>query len=285
MTLDKTVIELTPDESGTAKPLTPEEVMRYSRQLLLPDVGSSGQRKLKEAKVLTVGAGGLGSPCSFYLAAAGIGTLGIIDDDLVDLSNLQRQILHGEADVGKAKADSASKTLKALNSDIEVIPLKYRLTTDNVMEAIGNYDLVIDGSDNFPTKYLLNDACYFAEKPLVSGSVLMSSGQLTFIDSKEGPCYRCLYSEPPPADQALSCADVGVLGVVPGLIGVLQATEAIKHFVGSIGDPLIGKLLVYHADNYSLDILNVRKRPDCDLCGEKPLIKGLLENYEWSCTL
>ena len=263
--------------------LSNEEVYRYSRHLIIPDVGLAGQQKLKAASVLIVGAGGLGSPLALYLAAAGIGKLGIVDFDSVDFTNLQRQILHSTPDVGRSKLDSARDRLEALNPGVEVQRYETRLTSDNAMEIAGDYDIVIDGTDNFPTRYLVNDACVLLGKPNVYGSIFRFDGQASVFDAKRGPCYRCLYPEPPPPGAVPSCAEGGVLGVLPGIIGVIQATEAIKLIVG-IGEPLIGRLLIYDALAMSFTDLKLKKDPKCPICGENPTVTDLID-YEHFCGL
>jgi len=262
---------------------TPEQLIRYSRHFLLPEVGEEGQAKLLGAKVLMVGAGGLGSPSAYYLAAAGVGTLGIIDNDVVDVSNLQRQILHANDRVGMPKVESAKKTLEALNPDVKVIPYQAKLTSDNIMEILKDYDLVVDGCDNFPTRYLVNDACVLSGKPNVHGSIFQFEGQATVFYPGEGPCYRCLYPEPPPAEMAPSCAEAGVLGVLPGLIGVIEALEAIKLILGK-GDTLIGRLLCFNTLTMEINTLKLRRDPNCPLCGDKPTIRELID-YEEFCSL
>jgi len=262
---------------------TPEQLVRYSRHFLLPEVGEEGQAKLLQAKVLLVGAGGLGSPAAYYLAAAGVGTLGIIDNDVVDLSNLQRQILHTNDRIGKPKVESAKQTLQALNPDVHVIPYQEKLTSANIMEVIKDYELVIDGCDNFPTRYLVNDACILAKKPNVHGSIFQFEGQATVFYPGEGPCYRCLYPEPPPADMAPSCQEAGVLGVLPGLIGVIEALEAIKLILGK-GDSLIGRLLCFNTLTMEINMLRLRRDPNCPMCGERPTIHELID-YEEFCSL
>jgi molybdopterin/thiamine biosynthesis adenylyltransferase/rhodanese-related sulfurtransferase len=262
---------------------TPEQLIRYSRHFLLPEVGEAGQAKLLQSKVLLVGAGGLGCPAAFYLAAAGVGTLGIIDNDVVDISNLQRQILHTNDRVGKPKVESAKQTLQALNPDVEVIPYQEKLTSSNIMDIIGNYDFVIDGCDNFPTRYLVNDACILANKPNVHGSIFQFEGQATVFYPKKGPCYRCLYPEPPPADMAPSCQEAGVLGVLPGLIGVIEALEGIKLILGK-GDPLIGRLLFFNTLTMEINTLRLRRDPNCPMCGDHPRIHELID-YEEFCSL
>jgi adenylyltransferase/sulfurtransferase len=260
---------------------TEEQIKRYSRHIILPEVGGLGQTKLLEASVLLVGAGGLGSPAAFYLAAAGVGTLGIIDADVVDLSNLQRQILHTSADVGRPKTESATETLQALNPDVRLIPYRELLTSENIMTLIQDYDVVVDGCDNFPTRYLVNDACVMAKIPNVHGSVFRFEGQATVFKPHEGPCYRCLYPEPPPPGMVPSCQEGGVLGVLPGLIGTIQAIETIKLILG-IGKPLVGRLLLYDALKLRFREVQLRRDPACPLCGEHPTIHGLID-YEQFC--
>jgi len=262
---------------------TPEQMTRYSRHFLLPEVGEEGQAKLLDAKVLMVGAGGLGSPSAFYLAAAGVGTMGIIDPDVVDLSNLQRQILHTNDRIGQPKTDSAKQTLQALNPDVRVITYQEKLTSENVMEIIKDYDIIVDGCDNFPTRYLVNDACVMANKPNVHGSIFQFDGQASVFYPGKGPCYRCLYPEPPPPGMAPSCAEAGVLGVLPGLIGTIQALETIKLILGK-GDALVGKLLCFNTLSMEITTLNLKKDPNCPMCGEKPSIHKLID-YEEFCNL
>ena len=262
---------------------TPEQATRYSRHFLLPEVGEQGQAKLLQAKVLMVGAGGLGSPSAYYLAAAGVGTLGIIDNDVVDLSNLQRQILHSNDRIGMAKTESAKQTIQALNPDVRVIPYQEKLTSQNIMGIIKDYDIIVDGCDNFPTRYLVNDACFMAKKPNVHGSIFQFEGQASVFYPGKGPCYRCLYPEPPPPDMAPSCQEAGVLGVLPGLIGVIQALETIKLILGK-GDTLVGKLLCFNTLTMEINTLNLKRDPTCPLCGEKPTIKSLID-YEEFCGL
>ena len=262
---------------------TPEQLVRYSRHFLLPEVGEEGQAKLLQAKVLMVGAGGLGSPSAYYLAAAGVGTLGIIDNDVVDISNLQRQILHANDRVGMAKVESAKKTLEALNPDVKVVPYQAKLTSENIMEILKDYDLVVDGCDNFPTRYLVNDACVLTGKPNVHGSIFQFEGQASVFYPGKGPCYRCLYPEPPPAEMAPSCAEAGVLGVLPGLIGVIEALEAIKLILGK-GDSLIGRLLCFNTLTMEINTLKLRRDPNCPMCGDHPTIKALID-YEEFCSL
>jgi len=247
--------------------LNADQAKRYSRHLLVPEVGEQGQIKLLDSRILLIGAGGLGSPAGYYLAAAGIGTIGIIDADIVDESNLQRQILHNAKSVGKYKAESARDTIQALNADVKVIPYVERLDQANVKRIIANYDVIIDGTDNFPTRYLLNDAAIMLNKPVIHGSVFRFEGQLTIFKPYDGPCYRCLYPEPPPAALAPSCAEAGVLGVLPGIVGLLQATEAIKLILG-IGEPLVGRLLTYDALASEFNELRLFRDPQCAACGE-----------------
>ena len=247
--------------------MTEAQSKRYSRHLLVPEVGEAGQFKLLDSKVLLIGAGGLGSPAAYYLAAAGVGTIGIIDADVVEESNLQRQILHNTKRVGQYKAESAKETIEALNPDVKVITYIERLDETNVARIIADYDVILDGTDNFPTRYLLNDAALIANKPVVHGSVFRFEGQLTVFKPYDGPCYRCLYPEPPPAALAPSCAEAGVLGVLPGIIGMLQATETIKLLLG-IGDPLVGRLMTYDALAGEFNELRLFRDPNCPACGE-----------------
>jgi len=262
---------------------TPEQLNRYSRHFLLPEVGEEGQAKLLGARVLMVGAGGLGSPSAYYLAAAGIGTMGIIDHDVVDLSNLQRQILHNNDRLGQPKVESAKQTLQALNPDVRVLTYQEKLTSANIMDIIKDYDIIVDGCDNFATRYLVNDACVIAKKPNVHGSIFQFEGQASVFDPNRGPCYRCLYPEPPPPGMAPSCAEAGVLGVLPGLIGCVQALETIKMILGK-GETLVGKLLHFNTLTMEITTLNLRKDPDCPVCGEKPTIHELID-YEEFCSL
>jgi molybdopterin/thiamine biosynthesis adenylyltransferase/rhodanese-related sulfurtransferase len=262
---------------------TQEQTTRYSRHFLLPEVGEIGQAKLLKAKVLMVGAGGLGSPSAYYLAAAGVGTIGIIDNDVVDLSNLQRQILHSNNRVGMPKVESAKLTLEGLNPDVKVITYQEKLTSQNIMEIIKDYDIIVDGCDNFPTRYLVNDACVLTGKPNVHGSIFQFEGQASVFYPGKGPCYRCLYPEPPPADMAPSCAEAGVLGVLPGLIGTIQALETIKLILGK-GESLVGKLLCFNTLTNEINTLNLQRDPACPMCGEKPTIHELID-YEEFCSL
>jgi adenylyltransferase/sulfurtransferase len=261
---------------------TEEQIKRYSRHILLPDVGGKGQEKLFNARVLVIGTGGLGSPACLYLAAAGVGTLGIVDYDVVDLSNLQRQILHGTDDVGRPKTESAKETLEKLNPDVKVIPYQVRLTKDNIKDILRNYDIVLDGTDNFATRYLINDACFFEKKILISASMFRYEGQLTtFMQTPESPCYRCIYPEPPPPGAVPSCQEAGIIGVLAGTMGTLQATEAIKIILG-IGRSLVGRLLLYNALQSTLEEVKVKKFVDCPLCGKNPTITDFID-YEEFC--
>jgi len=262
-------------------PLSHEELLRYSRHLTLPDVGLEGQAKLQGARVALIGAGGLGSPAALYLAAAGVGTLGLVDFDLVDRSNLQRQILHGTAAIGTPKIDSARARLRDVNPHVQVETFGARLTSGNALEILREFDIVVDGSDNFPTRYLVNDACVLLGKPDVYGSVFRFDGQASVFYAKEGPCYRCLYAEPPPPDLVPSCADGGVLGVLPGIIGSLQALEAIKLIVG-FGESLIGRLVLFDGRRMQFRELALQKDPDCPVCGEHPSVTELID-YEAFC--
>ncbi|MGA8116342.1 MAG: adenylyltransferase/sulfurtransferase MoeZ [Actinocatenispora sp.] len=265
-----------------AADLSVDEVRRYSRHLIIPDVAMAGQKRLKNAKVLCVGAGGLGSPALMYLAAAGVGTLGVIDFDTVDESNLQRQIIHGQSDIGKSKAESARQTVAEINPLVTVNVHDTQLTIDNVMEIFADYDLIVDGTDNFATRYMVNDAAVLLGKPYVWGSIYRFDGQASVFWAEHGPCYRCLYPEPPPPGMVPSCAEGGVLGVLCASIGSVQVNEAIKLLTG-IGDPLVGRLLVYDALEMSYRNIKVRKDPNCPLCGENPTQTALLEDYEDFC--
>ncbi len=260
-----------------------EQITRYARHFTLPDVGEQGQAKLMDAKVLCVGAGGLGSPVAYYLTAAGVGTIGIIDHDTVDMSNLQRQILHTNDRVGMPKVESAKMTLSALNPDVNIIPINERLSSENVMQIIEDYDIVINGCDNFPTRYLINDACVMAKKTLVDGSIFQFEGQATVFSPDEGPCYRCLFPEPPPPGMAPSCAEAGVLGVLPGLVGCVQALEAMKVILGA-GTPLIGRMMHFDTLSTEIRVLKLRKDPNCLVCSENPKITELID-YEEFCGL
>ena len=261
--------------------LTTDDLSRYSRHLILPEVGTEGQRRLKAARVLSVGCGGLGSPLAFYLAAAGVGTLGLVDFDIVDASNLQRQIIHSTRDVGRKKLDSAAEKLTALNPALNVVKHETMLTSANALEILAAYDIVADGTDNFPTRYLVNDACVLLGKPNVYGSIFRFEGQASVFATREGPCYRCLYPEPPPPGLAPSCAEGGVLGILPGLVGIIQATEAIKLILGK-GEPLVGRLLLVDSLAMRFRELKLRKNPDCPVCGAHPTVTRLID-YQQFC--
>ncbi|MFH1684514.1 MAG: molybdopterin-synthase adenylyltransferase MoeB [Candidatus Margulisiibacteriota bacterium] len=263
--------------------LTEEQIERYSRQILLPKVGGKGQQKLLAAKVLVIGAGGLGSPVAAYLAGAGVGTLGIVDSDKVELNNLHRQILYSAKEVGQEKAIAAKDRLESVNPDIKVVPHVVRLTSKNILDVIKDYDIVVDGSDNFPTRYLVNDACVLANKPLVHGAFFRYEGQAMVIKPGEGPCYRCMFPEPPPPGAVPSCQEAGVLGALAGVIGLIQATETLKLILG-IGEPLVGKLIVFNSLEMGFRKVRVPKDKDCPICGEKPTIKELID-YEIFCGL
>jgi adenylyltransferase/sulfurtransferase len=276
-------------EGGKAGPsvelpsLSGDEIKRYSRHLIMPEVGMDGQRKLKAGSVLCIGAGGLGSPVAMYLAAAGIGRIGIVDFDVVDFSNLQRQLLHGTPDVGRSKLHSAKDRLQALNPNVEIETYETALSSQNALKLFEPYDVIVDGTDNFPTRYLVNDACVLAGKPNAYGSIFRFEGQASVFATKYGPCYRCLYPEPPPPGLVPSCAEGGVLGVLPGIIGTIQATEAIKLILG-VGDPLVGRFLIYDALKMRFRELKLRKDPDCPVCGTHPTVKALID-YEQFCGL
>ena len=261
--------------------LSQDEIKRYSRHLIMPEVGMDGQRKLKASSVLCIGAGGLGSPAAMYLAAAGVGRIGIVDFDVVDFSNLQRQLLHGTPDVGRSKLASAKDRLNALNPHVQIDTYETALTSQNAMELFAPYDVILDGTDNFPTRYLVNDACVLSGKPNAYGSIFRFEGQASVFGTKDGPCYRCLYPEPPPPGLVPSCAEGGVLGVLPGIIGVIQATESIKVILG-IGEPLIGRFLIYDALKMKFRELKLRKDPDCPVCGTHPTVTKLID-YEQFC--
>jgi molybdopterin/thiamine biosynthesis adenylyltransferase/rhodanese-related sulfurtransferase/molybdopterin converting factor small subunit len=269
------------DVSASLPELTNEEIKRYSRHLIMPEVGIDAQRKLKAAKVLCIGAGGLGSPAAMYLAAAGVGTLGIVDFDTVDFSNLQRQILHGTPDVGRSKLASAKDRLNALNPNVKIETYETALSSQNALELFAPYDVILDGTDNFPTRYLVNDACVLLGKPNAYGSIFRFEGQASVFGAKDGPCYRCLYPEPPPPGLVPSCAEGGVLGVLPGIVGVIQATEAIKLIIG-VGEPLIGRFLIFDALRMKFRELKLRKDPDCPVCGTHPTVTKLID-YEQFC--
>jgi len=269
------------DLQTAATALSNEEILRYSRHLIMPEVGMEGQQKLKAAKVLCIGTGGLGSPLALYLTAAGVGTLGLVDFDVVDYTNLQRQIIHSTPDVGRPKLDSAEEKLRALNPYVDIRKFETRLTSANALEIFRDFDVIVDGTDNFPTRYLVNDACVLTGKPNVYGSIFRFEGQASVFATKEGPCYRCLYPEPPPPGLVPSCAEGGVLGILPGLVGVIQATEAIK-LILEAGEPLIGRLLLVDALAMNFRTLKLRKNPECPACGTHPTIKKLID-YEQFC--
>ena len=271
----------TATEPTSLPELTTDDLSRYSRHLILPEVGMEGQRKLKAARVLCVGTGGLGSPLALYLAAAGIGTLGLVDFDVVDASNLQRQIIHSTKDIGRKKLDSAAEKLSALNPALNIVKHDTMLSSANAMDILKDYDIVADGTDNFPTRYLVNDACVLLNKPNAYGSIFRFEGQASVFATKDGPCYRCLYPEPPPPGLVPSCAEGGVLGILPGLVGVIQATEVIKLILGK-GNPLIGRLLLVDALGMRFRELKLRKNPECPVCGENPTVKELID-YEHFC--
>jgi sulfur-carrier protein adenylyltransferase/sulfurtransferase len=264
-----------------AADLSVDEVKRYSRHLIIPEVGMTGQKRLKNAKVLCVGAGGLGSPALLYLAAAGVGTLGVVDFDVVDESNLQRQIIHGQSDIGRPKAESARDSISEINPYVNVVVHEEQLSVDNVMEIFAGYDLIVDGTDNFATRYLVNDACVLLGKPYVWGSIFRFDGQASVFWAEHGPCYRCLYPEPPPPGMVPSCAEGGVLGVLCGSIGSIQVTEAIKVITG-IGEPLVGRLMIYDALEMSYRTVRVRRDPECAICGKNPTITALID-YDAFC--
>ena len=261
---------------ATATDLNAEEIKRYSRHLIMPEVGIDGQRKLKAGSVLCIGAGGLGSPAAMYLAAAGVGRIGIVDFDVVDFSNLQRQLLHSTRDVGRSKLASAKDRLLGMNPHIEIDTYETTVSSDNALDLFRNYDVILDGTDNFPTRYLVNDACVLTGKPNAYGSIFRFEGQASVFATKDGPCYRCLYPEPPPPGLVPSCAEGGVLGVLPGVIGVIQATEAVKLILG-IGEPLIGRFLIYDALKMRFRELKLRKDPECPVCGTNPTVTKLID--------
>lgn len=263
--------------------LSNEQMTRYARHISMPEVGEAGQIKLLNAKILLIGAGGLGSPAGLYLAAAGLGTIGVIDSDVVDMSNLQRQILHNESEVGKPKVESARRTMNGINSDVKVVCHNERLDRNNALKIFKEYDIILNGCDNFSTRYLTNDACVLLKKPMVDGSIFRFEGQVTVFDpSKDGPCYRCMYPFPPPPEMAPSCQEAGVFGVLPGIIGVIQAIETIKIILG-IGESLVGRLVLYDALKQEFKTLKTRRDKNCPVCGDKPTIKELID-YEWFCT-
>jgi sulfur-carrier protein adenylyltransferase/sulfurtransferase len=268
-------------KAAAAPDLSPEEIKRYSRHLIMPEVGMDGQRRLKAGSVLCIGAGGLGSPAAMYLAAAGIGRIGIVDFDVVDFSNLQRQLLHGTPDVGRSKLASAKDRLEALNPHVQIDTYETLLSSENALDLFADYDVILDGTDNFPTRYLVNDACVLAGKPNAYGSIFRFEGQASVFATKEGPCYRCLYPEPPPPGLVPSCAEGGVLGVLPGIIGVIQATETVKLILG-IGEPLIGRFMIYDALKMRFRELKLKKDSECPVCGTNPTVTKLID-YEQFC--
>jgi sulfur-carrier protein adenylyltransferase/sulfurtransferase len=268
-------------DAGT---FTEEQVLRYSRHIILPKIGGAGQRRLLDAKVLCIGAGGLGSPAAMYLAAAGVGTLGIVDFDRVDLTNLQRQLLHDTDDVGRSKVDSAAERIQGINPGVQVVKHDTVLTSDNAFDVLGGYDVIVDGTDNFPVRYLVNDASQMLAKPLVYGSIFQFDGQASvFMPGPETPCYRCLFPQPPPPGSVPSCSEAGVFGVLPGIIGSIQAVEAIK-LITRVGEPLVGKLLLFDALAMEFTTVNLRWDPDCPVCGKHPTVTELID-YEQFCGL
>ena len=268
-------------EMSQTRSFTPDQVARYARHLILPEVGGAGQRKLLNSSVLLLGAGGLGSPAAMYLAAAGVGKIGIVDFDVVDKSNLQRQILHGIDDVGRPKVQSAAETLRSLNPDVEVVPINEHLNSETAMRIFSPYDVIVDGTDNFPTRYLANDAAHFLAKPLVHGSIFRFEGRLALFDSAKGTgCYRCLFPEPPPPGSVQSCAEAGVFGVLPGIIGSMMAFETIKYLL-DIGRPMIGRYLLFEGEDMSFRELRLRQNKACPLCGENPTVTSLIDYEAW----
>jgi len=263
---------------------TEEQMLRYSRHIILPEVGGKGQAKINAARVLVVGAGGLGCPVGYYLAAAGVGRIGMVDDDRVEMSNLQRQIAHSMQTVGQYKADSAKRTFEALNPDVEVVPIKERLTSANILDIMADYDIVVDGTDNFPTRYLINDACVMQKKPLSSGAILRFEGQVTTIVPGEGHCYRCLFEDPPPPGLVPSCQEAGVVGALPGVVGALQALEVLKLILGK-GTVLKNRLLIFDALGFRFRKVKVPRNPDCRVCGENPTITELIDYEQNACNL
>ena len=275
-----TKISNLPEAAKSTATLSKEEIMRYSRHLIMPEVGMDGQLKLKQAKVLCIGTGGLGAPLGLYLAAAGVGRIGLVDFDSVDLTNLQRQILFGTDDIGRPKIEAATDRLRNLNPDIQIDRFETRLTSQNALDILKNYDIVVDGTDNFPTRYLVNDACVILGKPNVYGSIFRFEGQITIFGAPGGPCYRCLYPEPPPPGLVPSCAEGGVLGVLPGIVGAIQAAETLKLIIGK-GEPLIGRLLLFDALAMRFRELKLRKNPECPACGEHPTVTKLIDYAEF----
>jgi adenylyltransferase/sulfurtransferase len=286
-TKDGDTISLVPSIAGgstvaepPAQTLSKDEILRYSRHLIIPEVGIEGQQKLKAAKVLLIGAGGLGAPLGLYLAAAGVGRIGLVDFDVVDFTNLQRQVIHSTSDVGRKKLDSAADKMKGINPHLEIAKHEVALSSENALDILKDYDIVIDGTDNFPTRYLVNDACVLLRKPNVYGSIFRFEGQATIFAAEDGPCYRCLYPEPPPPGLVPSCAEGGVLGILPGTVGLIQATEAVKLILG-IGEPLIGRLMLYDALGMRFRELKLRKNPECPVCGEHPTITKLIDYHQF----
>ncbi len=282
ITEDVTRIQQAPPPAETSD-LSREEISRYGRHLIIPEVGVRGQKKLKTSSVLVIGAGGLGSPLCLYLAAAGVGRIGLVDFDQVDHSNLQRQVIYSSRDIGRPKLEAAKDRILEINPNIQVDNYEIRLTSENALQIIKDYDVIVDGTDNFPTRYLVNDACVLLAKPNVYGSIFRFEGQVSVFDSKNGPCYRCLYPQPPPPGLVPSCAEGGVLGILPGVVGTLQATETTKLILGR-GIPLIGRLLLFDALNMTFTELKLKKNPDCPICGSTPTIKSLID-YEAFCGL
>jgi molybdopterin/thiamine biosynthesis adenylyltransferase/rhodanese-related sulfurtransferase len=276
----KISISPAPDKNNAAVALSNEEILRYSRHLIMPEVGMEGQLKLKQAKVLCIGTGGLGAPLGLYLAAAGVGRIGLVDFDSVDLTNLQRQILFSTSDLGRPKIEAAADRLRSMNPDIQIDTFETRLTSDNALDILKDFDIVVDGTDNFPTRYLVNDACVILGKPNVYGSIFRFEGQITIFGYPSGPCYRCLYPEPPPPGLVPSCAEGGVLGVLPGIVGSIQAAETLKLIIGK-GDSLVGRLLLFDALAMRFRELKLRKNPECPVCGEHPTITKLIDYAEF----
>jgi sulfur-carrier protein adenylyltransferase/sulfurtransferase len=276
----KTGIPAAPAAAKAAPALSKDEILRYSRHLIMPEVGMQGQLKLKQAKVLLVGTGGLGAPLGLYLAAAGVGRIGLVDFDTVDYTNLQRQVLFGTSDVGRPKIEAAASHLRNLNPEIQVDQFETRLTSENALDILKDYDIVVDGTDNFPTRYLVNDACVLLGKPNVYGSIFRFEGQITVFGHPGGPCYRCLYPEPPPPGLVPSCAEGGVLGVLPGIVGTIQAAETLKLIIG-VGEALIGRLLLFDALSMTFRALKLRKNPQCPVCGEHPVVTKLIDYAEF----
>jgi adenylyltransferase/sulfurtransferase len=276
----KAEVPVATPEAKPAVSLSKEEILRYSRHLIMPEVGMEGQLKLKQAKVLCIGTGGLGAPLGLYLAAAGVGRIGLVDFDTVDFTNLQRQVLFGTSDVGRPKIEAAAEHLRNLNPTIQIDTFETRLTSENALDLFKDYDIIVDGTDNFPTRYLVNDACVLLGKPNVYGSIFRFEGQITIFGAPGGPCYRCLYPEPPPPGLVPSCAEGGVLGVLPGIVGTIQAAETLKLIIGK-GDPLIGRLLLFDALGMKFRELKLRKNPECPVCGEHPTVTKLIDYAEF----